>query len=284
MKKIVLTLALSVFALAANAQLIISTNIGGGMNSGNVAVQTNVTGSTQLNTNDLIPMEKETTLTGGLKIGYKFGRFQFGVAGSYTMNSIANQTLDPTIIPIMGVYNGVNYGNQNIESDGYMSTKRTSYTVSPYLRYDVIVAGDVAIFAELSFFYTNVNSPTINAHLVNKNEPMHLDMEIDSIFTRPMTTTSLGINLVPGLSWQLNKNFGIDLYFDFLSIAYSKSTSYVMNNEYTYTYVGTQMEISTVSTNTITETTQFGGGITGTPLLTELGKNNWVRVGFNFTF
>ena len=285
MKKIVLTLALAVFAFAANAQLVISANIGGSMTSGTVNNYKHVTIVLDSTSNVDIPMEKYTNFTGGLKIGYKFGKAQAGIAASYNMYTIDNQKLDPTIIPIVGVYEGVNYGIAAVTSTGGMSTKGSSFMVAPYFRYDVIQAGDVSIFAEVDLFYARSNNPVIHATELNVNPEVHFNLALDSTFARPMTTTSYGISVVPGLSWQLSNHFGIDLYLDFLSFAYSKSTTVRMDNEYLFRLInGIQLETNVITNIVTIEDSQMGGGLTGTPLLTELGKNNWVRVGFNFTF
>jgi hypothetical protein len=285
MKKIVLTLALAVFAFAANAQLVISANIGGSMTSGTVNNYRHITIVVDSSSNVDIPMEKYTNFTGGLKIGYKFGKAQAGVAASYSMYTIDNQTLDPTIIPIVGVYNGVNYGIASVLTTGGMSTKGSSFMVAPYFRYDIIQAGDVSIFAEVDLFYSRSNSPVIHATEVNVNPIVNFNLTLDSTFARPLVTTSYGINVVPGLSWQLSNHFGIDLYLDFLSLAYSNTKTVRMDNEYQYRLInGVQLETNVITNIVTTEDTQLGGGLTGTPLLTELGRNNWVRVGFNFTF
>jgi hypothetical protein len=288
MKKIVLSFALVVFAFAANAQLVISANIGGSMTSGTVNTYRHVTIVLDSTSNVDVPMEKYTNFTGGLKIGYKFGKAEAGIAGSYNMYTIGNQKLDPTIIPIVGVYEGVNYGIASVVTTGGMETKGSSFTVAPYFRYDFIKAGDVSIFAELDLFYSQSSSPTIHAWESNTNVGVNWTLDLDSTFTRPMATTSMGVSVVPGLSWQLTNNCGIDLFLDFLSLAYYKSTTVRMDNAYSFrmTAVGTLMQLQTdvVSTITTIEENQLGGGLTGTPLLTEPGKNNWVRVGFNFTF
>ena len=288
MKKIVLTLALVVCAFAANAQLVISANIGGSMTSGTVNTYRHVTIVLDSTSNVDIPMEKYTNFTGGLKIGYKFGKAQVGIAGSYNMYTIENQKLDPSIIPIVGVYEGVNYGIASVLTTGGMETKGSSFTVAPYFRYDIIKAGDVSIFAELDLFFSRSSNPTIHAWESNVNMGVNWSLDLDSTFSRPMVTTTMGVSVVPGLSWQLTNNCGIDLYMDFLSLAYSKSTTVRMDNAYNFSMsaVGTVMQLQTnvVSTVTTINESQFGGGLTGTPLLTELGRNNWVRVGFNFTF
>ena len=284
MKKIVLTLALVVFAFAANAQLVISANIGGSMTSGSVNTFQHITIVVDSIVTDDMPMEKYTNFSGGLKIGYKFGKAQAGIAASYNMYTIENQVLDPTIIPIPGSYNGSNTGLNSITTTGSMSTKGSSFTVAPYFRYDFIKAGDVSIFAELDLFYSRTSNPVITAHEENFNA-FGFELPLDSTFARPMSTTTFGASVVPGLSWQLTNNFGIDLYLDFLSLAYTNSTTVRMDNEYRFSLInGYQLQTNVTSTITTIKETQFGGGITGTPLLTELGKNNWVRVGFNLTF
>jgi hypothetical protein len=288
MKKILLSLALVALVGTANAQLVVSANIGGSMTSGTVNTYRHVTIVLDSTSNVDMPQESYTNFTGGLKVGYKFGKAQAGIAGSYNMYTIENQKLDPSIIPIVGVYEGVNYGIVSVLTTGGMETKGSSFTVAPYFRYDIIKAGDVAIFAELDLFYSRSNNPTIHAWESNVNQGVNWSLDLDSTFSRPMVTTSLGVSVVPGLSWQLTNNCGIDLYMDFLSLAYSKTTTVRMDNAYTFrmSAVGTVMQLQTnvVSTITTIEDTQLGGGVTGTPLLTELGRNNWVRVGFNFTF
>lgn len=278
MKKIVLTLVLAAFAFAANAQLVISANIGGSITSGNIHTNTHVTVVTDSTASTDIPMEKTTAYTAGLKVGYKFGKFQAGVSGSYSASTIENQELDPTIVPIIG--NSVS----TFTSTGQMSTKNASFTVAPYFRYDFLQAGDVSLFVELSGFYTKVMNPIISAEIHNVG-PM--GVTIDTTFTnipRPLTSTSYGVNLVPGLSWQLSKNCGIDLYMDFLALAYSFTTTTRTDLEYSFKYSTQGLTYETDMTTYTTNQTEMGAAITGTPLLTPLGVNNWVRVGFNFTF
>lgn len=279
MKKIVLTLVLAAFAFAANAQLVISANIGGSMTSGNTHTNTHVTVVTDSTASTDTPMQDVTAYTAGLKIGYKFlQKFHVGVSGSYSASTIENQPLDPTIIPMIG--NSV----PTFTTTGTMSTKTSSFTVAPYFRYDFLQAGDVSLFVELSGFYTKVMNPIINAEVHNAG-PM--DVNIDTTFTnipRPLTSTSFGVSLVPGLSWQLSKHCGIDLYMDFLALAYSATTTTRTDIEYTFRYSNLVLSYETDMTTYTTDETQMGATITGTPLLTPLGTNNWVRVGFNFTF
>lgn len=279
MKKIALTFVLAAFAFAANAQLVISANIGGSMTSGNIHTSTHVTVVTDSTISADTPMENTTAYTAGVKIGYKFAqKFQVGICGSYSASTTENQPLDPTIVPMIG--NSI----PTFTTTGTMSTKASSFTVAPYFRYDFLQAGDVSLFVELSGFYTKSLNPILNAEVHNVG-PM--DVTFDTTFSnvpRPMTTTGFGVSVVPGLSWQLSKHCGIDLYMDFLALAYSATTTTRTDIEYTFSYSNMNLSYETDMTTYTTKQTEMGAAITGTPLLTALGTNNWVRVGFNFTF
>lgn len=279
MKKIALTLVLATFAFAANAQLVISANIGGSKTSGNVHSSTHVTVVTDSTSTSDTPLEDVTAHTAGVKIGYKFAqKFQVGISGSYSASTTKNQPLDPTIVPMIG--NSI----PTFTTTGTMSTKASSFTVAPYFRYDFLQAGDVSLFVELSGFYTKSLNPILNAEIHNVG-PM--DVTIDTTFSnvpRPLTSTSFGVSVVPGLSWQLSPHCGIDLYLDFLALAYTATTTVRTDIAYTFTYSNMVLSYETDKTTYTTEQTEIGAAITGTPLLTSQGVNNWVRVGFNFTF
>lgn len=279
MKKLVLTLVLAAFAFAANAQLVISANIGGSMSSGNTHTNTHVTVVTDSTASTDTPMEDVTSYTAGLKIGYKFAqKFQVGISGSYSYSLVENQLLDPSIVPMIG--NSI----ATFTTIGTMSTKTSSFTVAPYFRYDFLQAGDVSLFVELNGYYAMVMNPVLNAEVHNVG-PM--GVTIDTTFTditRPLSSTSFGVNVVPGLSWQLSKHCGIDIYMDFLALAYNVTKTTRTDINYTFSFSNMVLSYETDMTTYTTENTQMGAVITGTPLLTELGANNWVRVGFNFSF
>lgn len=278
MKKIVFSLIFAAFAFSANAQLVISANIGGSMTSGTVNTTTHVTVVTDSTATTDTPLEKNTAFTAGLKVGYKFGRFQAGISGAFCSSSIENQPLDPSFVPMVG------QSIPTFVTTGTMSTKNSSITVAPYLRYDVIQAGDVALFLELCGSFTKTNNPIHSADIHNAG-PM--GVSIDTVITnqpRPHSSTSIGVSVVPGLSWQLSKHCGIDLYMDFLALAYTATTSYHTDIKYTFSYTNATLSYETATTSYTTKESHMGAAITGTPLLTALGTNNWIRVGFNFTF
>ena len=286
MKRILLTLALAVLTLSANAQFFISANVGGYKFSGSTQkhTQISVVADIEYDTNSFL--ESTTSFTGGLKAGYKFGKAQIGVAGSYSMYNSIHQPLDPTLVPIIGNI------LPNWVSSGEMSSHGASFTVSPYFRYDVLTAGDVSLFIELELFYTQMQNLIIDTAKVDNYMEVNGVPVATSYFSWdttnavvPRNSTSYGARVTPGLSWQLSKHCGIDLYLDFLSLAYSQTKSTDTRLDYNFMVSGAGTVTYDYTATTInTTTTDFGGALTGTPLLTKQGVNNWVRVGFNFTF
>lgn len=285
MKKIILTLTLALFAITANAQLIISANIGGGTTSGDMSTNYKVVQGSPAEGSSAdytvpVPLDKTTSLVGGLKIGYKFGRAQMGIAGSFYSNSLTTSELDATCLPILE--------SSYYATKGEMTVKTPSFKAGAYFRYDIIEAGDVSLFAELNIYYAQSMDPTISAQAKYYSTTPLVQWEYDTAatFRRPDKTTTLGVSVTPGMSWQLSKHCGIDLYFDVLSLAYTSTTR--IKDDYTFILTplsGDKFEAGIgQTTTTTTHTTEFGGMFTGTPLLTNLNEHNWVRVGFNFTF
>lgn len=286
MKRILLTLALAVLTLSANAQFFISANVGGNKFSGTTLTHTQISVVADIEYSDTSFLESTTSFTGGLKAGYKFGKAQVGVAGSYSMYNSIHQPLDPTLVPIIGNI------MPNWVSSGEMSSHGSSFTVAPYFRYDVLTAGDVSLFIELSLFYTQMQNPTIDTAKVDNHMEVNGVPVVTSYFTWdtvgalvPRNSTTYGARVTPGLTWQLSKHCGIDLYLDFLSLAYSQTKSIDTRLDYNFRVSGTGTVTYDYTLTTVnTSSTDFGGALTGTPLLTKQGVNNWVRVGFNFTF
>lgn len=284
MKRIFLVLALAAFAFSANAQFVISANISGSKFSGDTSIHTQVSVTSPTENDTVIIPPTTTNFTAGLKLGYKFGKAQAGVSGSYSSYRFENQPLDPTIIPMLSTQFPGRWA-----STGYQNSHYASYTVAPYFRYDVITAGDIALFLELNLFYTSTLAPVIDeAHVYNhliQNPLITFSMDSTAIPV-PRSSTSLGARIIPGLSWQLNKNCGFELYLDFLSLAYTQTkTSRVdLNYSFNVSGMGEVQGITYTATTTTTSSTDIKGGLTGTPLLTDQTINNWVRAGFYFTF
>jgi len=275
MKKIFLSLILVALACVANAQLYLSANVGGGMSSISTSTTTKI--SIQCDSTygpTVVESPKVSSFVGGLKLGYKFGRVQVGISGSYNIYNQKGLPLDSSLMP---TYEDV----PSMKVTGNMDTRQDSYTIAPYVRVDAIKAGDIALFFELSGFYTATLNPKNTAHMTIN--VLGAAKSSDTTFRQISNATSWGVRITPGMSWQLSKHCGIDLYLDFLNLAYTVTTSH--NETYTFepVYDGPLFK-GYKKTNTYNETeksTYIGGALTGTPLLSD---RNWVRVGFNFTF
>lgn len=278
MKKLVLTLALAVFAFAANAQFIISANIGGSISNGSAFTDTRVSGGLEYHDTMTVKLMGTSSLNAGLKLGYKFGKIQVGVAGSFNQTSYTNQPLDHSFLPILEDH------MPNATTTGYMNSKVSSIIVAPYFRYDIIQAGDISLFAEIDLLYSKTNFPQYTATIFDTVPLSGYSHHTDTNFVLPNSSTTLGARIIPGLSWQLSKNCGIDLYLDFLSLAYTKSSNIVNTVDYDLTFTGTTLNSGYTITTTEIKETYIGGAFNGSPALTKIGANNWVRVGFNFTF
>ena len=140
-----------------------------------------------------------------------------------------------------------------------------------------------------NLFYTATLAPVIDeAHVYNyliTNPALNISLDTFAV-PMPRTATTLGARILPGLTWQLNKNCGFELYLDFLSLAYTQTKSSRVDLKYSFDVsgMGELQGVHYTATTTTTKTTDIKGGVTGTPLLTEQGINNWVRAGFYLTF
>lgn len=280
MKKILLIITLVALAAVSQAQFVASLQLGGSTSKGSSVIAS----ETRNNDTIIITPEVQDTLgtpialTGGLKFGYQFGRFQAGITGSFTWNHYyCKQSVDE-------------YGQINPDFDvarphdkytGWYKQKFTSYSVAPYFRCELINFGDVTLFAELDLYYTKVNDPQRQDFIDWYAYEMH--NTIDTSYDISLNSVSLGAKLVPGMTWQLSKSCSIELYFDFMAFCYDKTTfnSITVVDEYDYT---AEPRILARRTTTTVEqvTTEMGFGVTGSPLLNN--DRNWIRAGFNYTF
>lgn len=280
MKKILLTITLVALAAVSHAQFVASLQLGGSITKGSAVV------ASETRNNDTIIITPEVydtlgtpiALTGGLKFGYQFGRFQAGITGSFTWNHYsAKQTV-------------AEYGQINPDFEvsrphekyvGWYKQKFTAYSIAPYFRCDLINFGDVTLFAELNLYYTKVNNPHRQDFIDWYAYEMH--NTIDTNYDIDLNSVSLGAKLVPGMTWQLSKSCSIELYFDFMAFCYDKSTLNKITVVDEYDYTAEPRILARRTTTTVEQvTTEMGFGVTGSPLLNS--DRNWIRAGFNYTF
>lgn len=284
MKRLILSITLVFCTIAAHSQIFVSLNAGGSISSGNTITTTRVTISTDSTLTTSTPHVGTTTLGAGFRFGYKTGKVMFGIGANYSTSTLNNQPLDSSLIPI--------YPAHLWSTNGSMSTKSNTITIAPFLRFDIVKAGDISLFLELNGFYSMEQNPTVTAHQIYtaENPTTHSPeklREFDTTFTQTRNTTGFGARLTPGLNWMITPNISLDLYLDFLSLAYS---SYSRTSEsYQFAFklnnMGNAVNYAETLTTTVTEkSTDIDLGIFGTPDWSSPTPKNFVRVGINICF
>lgn len=237
-------------------------------------------------------------LGGGLKIGYQYQRLQFGLAGTFNWSySTADQNparylsnnpyCDVETLWMQARIDSLNIMNHTDsmileDYQGWYKEYCTSFTISPYVRYEVLQAGDLALFVEANGFFTKINKPKHYDYLDWTYKEMH--STIDTSLEINRSTISFGALVTPGLSWQINPHCLVDLYFDFLSLGYRKTIATSVQVIDEYDYVTTPRVLSRRTTVTTTsEDTHIGFDLQAAPMAAR-NYRTWVRVGFSYTF
>ena len=293
MKKILLTIGLIAFVGMANAQFVVSAQLGGSYAFGSSTPDSTYTGASMFTGNDTTYAVPTDTLThdnplyatAGFKFGYQIGRLQMGLAASFAWSRLRSDmsASEFNLNRILPVHNNpLNPGAPNTDYEGWYVQRRSSFTISPYLRYEIIQLGDVAFFLELTGYYTRTFQPVRHDFVDWYCYEMH--NTIDTTYHILDSASSLGAKITPGLSWQLSPHCYIDLYLDVLAFTFDKTIHINTDilDEYIYTS-GTPTLASRITTTVTTTTTDLGFGVNGSNLLSPTGRN-WVRVGFNYTF
>ena len=293
MKKSLVILALIALAAAANAQFVVSAQLGGSYALGSStpdAVFTGYSSITGMDTTYAVPKDtlnrdNPLYLSIGFKFGYQVGRLQFGLAAGFGWNRIRcdmspSQFNTNRILP--DHMNPLNPNHPNIDYEGWYAQRRSSFTISPYLRYELIQIGDVAFFLELNAYYTRVFQPVRHDYADWYCYEMH--NTIDTTYHILDSTQSFGARITPGLSWQLSPHCHVDLYLDLMTLSFDRTIHVNTDilDEYIFTS-GTPTLASRTTTTTTTTTDNLGFNVVGSDILSPSGRN-WVRVGFSYTF
>jgi opacity protein-like surface antigen len=231
MKKVLLTLALAAFAFAANAQFVVSGQLGFNTNGGstynkNEAVVTNET---------KIPNDILNTLTFAPSFGYMLSDnmqvgLGFGLGYTYTKNF-------NTVAPWNEAYT-----TPNLDAENWTSTSQLNFNIAPYFRYYFAEAGNFKFFCEASIFWRINGTPSHHrfATKIDANAAAGV-VGRDAVDTtyigtyygvlptgttidkHTITDMALGITVLPGVNYKFNDNFSADLYIDFLRVNFTHS-------------------------------------------------------------
>lgn len=298
MKKILLTFALIALITTANAQFVVSAHLGGNYATGSMTpTQTEHVGFSTITgndtvyyiDNDTITMANPLNVTAGLKFGYQIGRLQFGISGSYSWGHYKQEFTPTEYYNYLSGYSDSPFFIVNPSKipdikdwTGWYKYQQSSFTIAPYLRYELIQMGDVAFFLELSGYYTRTKQA--KRHDYVDFEWLEMRNTIDSTYRIPDSSNSLGAKLTPGLSWQLDPHCYIDLYLDVLAFSYDRT---VRSYSHTYETWDVIAEPNVIArreeTTTTTTTSRLGFDFNGLPGHSTANRS-WVRVGFNYTF
>ena len=253
MKKVLLTIACVAFAFAANAQWVVSGNIGINANGGH-SEYTGVLGATT--TNYTTPATKTFGLNIVPSIGYRINdNMQAGLGIGFGYNKTT--TFNPAV-----------YALANDKED-WTSTGRANIKIAPYFRYYFAQAGKFSFFAEA----------TLNFGFMTKGKTHYFDntglVQIDTTIAGNTKVFGLGFNIVPGINYQLNDNFSVDCYIDLLSLNYQMTKS--------TTFVDASTPSTTITTENIDVNNSFYFGVQALPqtIASHLG---WFRLGLNYAF
>lgn len=222
MKKVLLTLALAAFAFAANAQFVIGGQISYNTEGGNELTSTYV-GATSTTTNLNMPgvqnagfYENTSDLIILPKIGYQLNdNMQVGAK----LGVIWSKDVDYT-----------NFYNEytNIpDFEGWEKTTGMDVMIAPYFRYNLMEMGNFTLFCEATLGFRFGLNPTVHQFNVAYTDPITglpvdaVDKDVDWIKN---TSTTISLDIVPGLNYKFNDNLSADLYLNVAALAFSHRT------------------------------------------------------------
>ena len=210
MKKVFLTLVAVATMGVANAQLFVGGNLGFGMNSGSYKSTETYAGETKTLESDA-PKTIEWVV--GPKIGFQADRLSFGVA--FSIGGQKWNALNPSESDLEDAYYWF-YGDLAKElGDREFTMKKTSWGVTPFVRYNAIEAGNFALFCELQIPINGIKTKVKSVYeTTNGKETEEFDGP---------KTFSWGVEIVPGLSYNLNDHISFDVYLDLIRLGFTQT-------------------------------------------------------------
>ena len=257
MKKIALLFAAVAFMTAANAQLVVGLQ--GGYHN-------------QKETNSLnSDYNQASSYVGGLRVGYMITPKLFvGVSGGILGN---NNEL------YIGLDSAALNGMMHPIKEHSYADKRSGWTVSPQVRYELLKYGNMHFHLLLqgtfsSMGYTNRTESYTWVSYPNPNEYWEQEPYDDSI-----SCSSWSVSLRPKLTYEFSKHLSAELSLDFLSVGYMSETTKYDATQVTDATTGISTAIEPYST---TRNTFYGG--LNTFMETLRWESPMLRLGFNWTF
>lgn len=247
MKKVLLTLALACFAMAANAQFILGGQLGFNTNGGTY---------TQENANPVwdAPNNKAMNFTIAPTISYVLNdNMQVGLSLLYATGSTTNF--------MQAAY--------ALNQEAWTKTSNTMFAVSPYFRYYFAQAGKFNFFCEAALTFGV--SPR-NKHHDFSNAPAPLGF--DNSYDGNTSMSFLSLSITPGVNYKFNDKWSADCYIDLAGLAFTHSSVK------TYAGFGATNPDELISTD-VTNTFGLNVDASAQTLNAHLGN---FRIGFNYHF
>lgn len=203
MKKVFLTLVLAAFAFAANAQFVVSGNLGFGVKSGKLTYD-----GTRYYTASAVPqLDKQSTFGFNLAGGYQINdKIRAGITLGWGFDKVKSENgtpIDPTTVASTDV------------------DKNNHFAVGVYGRYNCWTLNKWTVFAEL-----NLGIATRTGYIENTTGGTTVTVDDPKIF-------AFQAAIVPGFAYQVSEHVAFDLYLDFISLAFynEKTTTNVSGKE-----------------------------------------------------
>ena len=201
MKKLFLTIAMVAFAMAANAQFVISGQLGFNTTGGN----THYEAVAPLTNAFDYPATKTTNFRFAPSIGYMLNdNMQVGLGLMYVTGSTVNYGALATY-----------YAGQ----EDWMKGKGGAFGIAPYFRYYFAQAGNFNFFCEATL--TFISSGRDHTHVYDNS----VNPVIDNEFDGPTSYTILDFSVVPGVNYKFNDNWSADCYIDLAGLAYTRTAT-----------------------------------------------------------
>jgi hypothetical protein len=223
MKKALFTIALAVFAFAANAQFVVGGHIGYNTDGASLFNE-NVNGTTT--TTWTMPGNRFTntntsTLTILPKIGYNLNdKMQVGASFGLTWE----KTVD---------YSAFTWEYRNIaDFEGWQRTTQAGIKIAPYFRYNLTQFKGFTLFCEAQLAFTFGLNPTVYNYNVAYTDSWGVavaavDEKVEGVKD---TYTDIALTVVPGLNYKFSNKFSADIYIDLLGLGFSHRTEKVFND------------------------------------------------------
>lgn len=238
------------FAMVANAQFVISGQLGFNTNGGNTHYEAIAPMTTAID----VPANKSMDFTFAPTIGYMLNdNMQVGVGLIYAMQNTTNYTAAPYF---------AGYEAWDLDKQSFLG-------IAPYFRYYFAEAGNFHFFceAELGFLVM----PKTHFHYVNTTPaPVGYDNEGDG----NISANVISLSITPGVNYKFNDNWSADCYIDLAGLAFTRTTMK------TYAGFGAADPNELISTDV---DNTFGLNVNAAPQTINAHLNNF-RIGINYHF